>query len=169
MNKNWHGLMKIVEIQHICNGEVVWEEKNILNTFHNGGELFVLSCCFDNGGSLPPANYYLGLDNRSTVSADDMLSDLVDEPTSNGYLRASVSSSNAFVIDTISGVYNASGPIITFTATGSGYGPVSNLFLATTSDNTGILIATAVLSAPITFTNSSSVNMRMRLSLQDGS
>ena len=55
MNKNWHGLMKIVEIQHICNGEVVWEEKNILNTFHNGGELFVLSCCFDNGGSLPPA------------------------------------------------------------------------------------------------------------------
>ena len=56
-----------------------------------------------------------------------------------------------------------------FTATGSGYGPVSNLFLATTSDNTGILIATAVLSAPITFTNSSSVNMRMRLSLQDGS
>lgn len=166
--KKWHGLMKIVDIQHIRNGEVIWEEKNILNTFHTGGELFILSCCFDNGGTLPPANYYFGLDNRGTISADDMLSDLVGEPSQNGYLRAAAPSNGVFTIDVINGVYNASGPIVTFSATGSGYGPVTNLFMATTSDNTGILVATATLSAPITFANTDSVNMRMRLSLQDG-
>lgn len=167
--KNWHGLMKIVEIQHVRKGQVIWEQKNFLNTFHSGGELFVLSCAFDNDGSLPPDNYYLGLDNRDALSEDDVLSDLVGEPTGNGYLRAAVNSNNYFTIDVINNVYNASSPIVTFSATGAGYGPVSKLFLATTLDNSGILLASAALSESVTFEPSDSLNMRMRLALQDGS
>lgn len=167
MRKDWHGLVKILEVQHVRNGEVIWEDKNLLNTLHFGGELFVLTCCFDNDGTFPPANYYFGLDNRATISVDDLITDLSDEPVGNGYLRASVSSQGQFVVDILSGVYRATSQIVTFSASGSGWGPVKNLFLATTSDNSGILIATSPLSSPVTLTSGDAINMRMALALQD--
>lgn len=169
MKKDWHGLVKILEIQHIRDGKVIWEEKNLHNTLHVGGELFILTCCFDNDGSLPPANYYFGLDNRSSVTADDLMTDLVDEPSTNGYLRAAVSSAGQFTVDVLSGVYRATSQIVTFSATGGGWGPVSNLFLATTTDDSGILIASTPLSNTITLTNGDAINMRMALALQDAS
>lgn len=165
MKKNWRGLMKILEIQHIRNGKVIWEDKNILNTFHAGGELFMLSCCFD--GTIPPANYYFGLDNRSIVTVEDLLTDIEDEPTSNGYNRATASSSGGFTIDIVSGTYRAISQVIQFSATGLGYGPVSKLFMATTADNSGILIATTQLSSAVTLAGGEVLSMRMGLSLQD--
>jgi len=167
MRKDWHGLVKILEVQHVRNGEVIWEQKNLLNTLHVGGELFVLTCCFDNDGTLPPANYYFGLDNRATISTDDLMTDLSDEPVGNGYLRAAVASSGQFTVDILSGVYRATGQIVTFSASGGGWGPVSNLFLTTRSDNDGILIATSALSSAVTLTAGDAINMRMALSLQD--
>lgn len=167
MRKDWRGLMKVLEIQHIKNGEVIWEDKNLYNTFHAGGELFMLTCCFDNDGTLPPANYYFGLDNRSTVSVDDLLTDLEDEPTGNGYSRSPVSSAGEFTIDVVNGNYRAISQVIQFNATGLGYGPVSKLFMTTTSDNTGILIATTQLSSSVTLAAGETLNMRMGLSLQD--
>ena len=165
--KSWHGLVKILEVQHVRNGEVLWESKNLLNTLHVGGELFILTCCFDNDGTLPPANYYFGLDNRPTITADDLLTDLVNEPSGNGYLRAAVASNGQFTVDILSGVYRASSQIVTFSATSTGWGPVSNLFLATTSNNDGVLIASAPLSNTITLAGGDAVNMRMALALQD--
>lgn len=167
MRKDWHGLVKILEVQHVRNGEVIWEDKNLLNTLHFGGELFVLTCCFDNDGTFPPANYYFGLDNRATISTDDLITDLSDEPVGNGYLRAAVSSSGQFTVDILNGVYRATSQIVTFSASGSGWGPVKNLFLATTSNNDGILIATSPLSSPVTLTSGDAINMRMALALQD--
>lgn len=165
--KNWHGLVKILEVQHIRDGKVIWEDKNLHNTLHVGGELFLLTCCFDNDGTLPPAFYYFGLDNRSTVSVDDLLSDLQDEPTSNGYLRNAISSSGGFTMDNVNGVWTAKSQILNFVATLSGYGPVSKLFLATTADNSGILLATTPLSSPVTLTAGDSLSLRMALALQD--
>ena len=167
MRKDWHGLVKILEVQHVRNGEVIWEEKNLLNTLHVGGELFVLSCCFDNDGTLPPANYYFGLDNRAEISVDDLMTDIADEPADNGYLRAAVSSSGQFTVDILGGVYRATSQIVSFSATGSGWGPVSNLFLTTTSDDSGILIATSPLSNTITLSGGDAINMRMALALKD--
>jgi hypothetical protein len=167
MRKEWHGLMKILEIQHIRNGEVIWEQKNLLNTLHVGGELFILTCCFDNDGSLPPANYYFGLDNRAAISIDDLITDLSDEPDGNGYLRAAVASSGQFNVDVLSNVYRATSQIVTFSATVGGWGPVSTLFLATTSDNTGILIASSPLTNSISLTDGDAINMRMALALHD--
>jgi hypothetical protein len=167
MRKDWHGLMKILEVQHIRNGEVIWEQKNLLNTLHVGGELFVLTCCFDNNGSLPPANYYFGLDNRATITIDDLMTDLSNEPVGNGYLRAAVASNGQFTVDLLSGVYRATSQIVTFSASGGSWGPVSNLFLTTRSDNDGILIASSPLSNTITLNSGDAINMRMALALHD--
>ena len=168
MKKDWHGLIKILEIQHVRNGEVIWEEKNLFNTLHVGGEMFLLSCAFDsNPGVFPPANYYFGLDNRPTITVDDLMTDIVDEPVGNGYLRQAVSSTGQFSIDVLGGVYRASGQVVTFSATGLGWGPVSNLFMASAADDSGTLIASNSLSNAITLSSGDAINMRMALALQD--
>lgn len=164
--KNWKGLVKILEIQHARDNKVIWEDKNLYNTFHTGGELFLLSCAFDNDGTVPPANYYFGLDNRTSVAVDDLLTDIEDEPTGGGYLRAAVSSSGQFTIENVDGVYRAISQVVTFNGTGVGWGPVSKLFLATSSDNSGLLISTVNLSSPATVIAGDSISMRMGLSLQ---
>lgn len=165
--ENWRGLVKILEIQHIRNNEVIWEDKNLHNTLHIGGEMYILACCFDNSGSFPPDNYYFGLDARTTISVDDVITDIVDEPSINGYLRQGVSSSDEFTIDVVNGIYRATSRVVTFSASGGGYGPVTNLFLATTSDNSGILLASNTLSNSLSLIDGDAINMRMALALRD--
>jgi hypothetical protein len=109
----------------------------------------------------------LGLDDRATITTDDLITDLSNEPINNGYLRAAVSSSGSFSVDVLNGVYRATSQIVTFTATGSGWGPVKNLFLTTTADNSGVLLASSPLSNTITLAGGDAVNMRMALALQD--
>jgi hypothetical protein len=168
MNKNWHGLLKIEQIEQIRNGEVIWKEENIKNLFHTQGEMFILSCCFSVGGGISvPANYYFGLDNRTTIAAGDTMALVVDEePTGSGYARQSVSSAGDFAIDLVGSNYRAISRIVSFTATGA-YGPVRNLFLTTAPDATGYLISSATLSSPLTFASGDIVNLRMSLQLQD--
>lgn len=167
MNKDWHGLIKILEIQHIRNGNVIWEDKNILNTLHIGGEMFMLMCAFDSSpGIYPPTNYYFGLDARPSITVNDLITDLSNEPSGNGYLRQAVSSSGQFNVDILSGVYRASSQILTFNSTGAGWS-ASNLFMSTTADNSGILLASNKLSNSINLTSGDSINMRMALALKD--
>lgn len=169
MRKDWHGLVKIIEVQHIRDGKVIWEAKDLYNLLHVGGELFFLSCCFENDGSLPPSQYFFGLDNRPTIAVTDMMADILAEPEGNGYLRQSVSSLNGFTIDVVNDVYRASSEILTFSATTGDVGPVRNLFLTTQNDNDGVLLATAPLSDEVTMSSGDSLNMRMSLSLKDTS
>lgn len=169
MKKDWHGLVKIIEAQHIRNGKIIWEAKNLYNLLHAGGELFFLTCCFQNDGSFPPEQYYFGLDNRSTLDVTDLMTDLVDEPVGNGYLRQAVSSTNGFSLDVSNNVYRAASQILTFSATTGSWGPVNTLFLTTAADNDGILLASASLSNEITMDPGDSFNMRMSLSLRDTS
>lgn len=168
MKNNWNGLVKILEIQHVRDNKVIWEDKNILNTLHTQAEMFILSCVFaTDPGTFPPSSYYFGLDARTEITVDDLMTDVLDEPSGNGYFRQEVSSLGDFVIDTLEGIYRATGPIITFTATGAGWGPINNLFLTTSFDNSGILIASNPLSNAITLVSGDSVNMRMALALKD--
>jgi hypothetical protein len=173
MKKDWHGIIKILEVQHLRNSKVIWEEKNINNILHSEGENFFLKCCFVNDGSYPPGNYYFGLDNRSAIAADDLIEDLAEEPSLSGYGRIAVDSTSGFSIEKVNQVYRAAGSIITFSAIGGSWGPVRNLFLSTSissaSDNlaSSILLASAQLSSSLTLTDGDSVNMRMALSLQD--
>jgi hypothetical protein len=182
MKKQWHGLVKILEIQHIRNGKVIWEDKNLYNTLHIGGEAYILSCVFSNpnNSSMPPQNYYFGLDNRTSISVDDLITDLADEPSGGGYLRQPVSPiakspainqpfTSEFAIEDSNGIYRAISKIVTFNASGTGWGPVNNLFLATSIDNTGILISSNKLTSQLILVDGDAVNMRMGLSLRDES
>ena len=170
MRKDWNGLVKLLEIWKTdANGNVVWRQENLYNTFHLEGEEFIISAVFTGGvdNAFIPESYYFGLDNRSTIETTDTLDDLVNEPTTNGYERIAVSSDGIFTVALANDHYRAVGPVISFTADGGTIGPVANLFLATTENNSGVLIATVALSQSLTLADGEGVNMRMGLSLKD--
>lgn len=166
--KNWHGILKILYLEHLRDGKVIRRDENILNLLHSQGEFFVLSTCFNNDGtSVLPPTYYFGLDARATLSVDDTMEDILDEPSGSGYGRVGVASNGAFDIQQVSGIYRAVSPILTYSATGTGFGPVRNIFMTTEIDDSGYLMASAVLSSPLTLTAGETVNLRMSLQLQD--
>ncbi len=166
----WNGLLKILEIQHLdSKGNVLWEDKNIRNFLHQDGEEYMLRAAFTGGrvSTIIPDSYYMGLDNRSAIEADDQMSDLIGEPTSNGYERQSITSSGDFSINFESDHFIATSPIVAFRATVGAWGPVSNLFLSDQEDNSGFLISTAYLGVGITVTAGDSVTMRIGMQLKD--
>lgn len=177
MRKDWNGIIKILEIQHIRNNEVIWEDKNLYNTLHTEGEGYFLEILFrnPNDGTLPPPFYYLGLDARTALDVDDSMADLVDEPGSNAYARQLVSSapdeSTGWIIASgQSGevtYHKALGSIVTFNAAGGEWGPVTKLFLTNKVDNTGYLISSVALSSEVTMADGDALNLRMAISLRD--
>jgi hypothetical protein len=167
MKTAWRGILKIDQIEHIRKGEVIWRDENIHNVLHQEGESFLLSVCFANDGSILPSNYYFGLDARGTIQITDTISSLFDEPTAGGYSRIPISSSSQFTIESVNGIYRATSPTIIFTASGVGFGPVSNLFMTTSSDDSGVLISSAALSSAITLASGDTVNLKMSLQLHD--
>lgn len=170
-NQDWRGLMKILEVfEYEPSGQILWYRKNLLNTLHVDGEEFMLLALFTGGptNAIIPTNYYLGLDNRATVSTTDDFTTLSNEPTSNGYARQSLSSTGDFTVTTDgNGNYQADTAVVTFRANGGDWGPVSNLFLCTSLDNSGYLIASAPLSASTTVSAGNTISLRLGLSLKD--
>lgn len=158
-------MLKIIKIQHIRDDKIIWEQNNLNNTLHILAEQYFLSVLF--AGTTLVSNYYMGLDNRATISTSDTMASLVGEPTGiNGYLRQ-VNSSNSWAIDFINGVYVAISGIITFQANGGSFGPVQNLFVATTADNSGVLLSSVPLVQSVTVNSGDNLNMTTSMSLQD--
>ena len=169
MNDNWRGLLTILDIKHIAkDGNVLWEDQNLRNILHKEGENLILTSCFQSDPNFPPPFYYFGLDNRTTLSETQTLSDLIFEPTTNGYVRSSVAN-NEFDVEQISGSYRALSPILTFSATGGSFGPIRNLFMTNVAQFSpgGLLISSVPLSNPVTVIDGSSLTVRMALSLRD--
>ena len=171
-------LLRILEIKHIREGKVIWEAHDIPNTLHLNGEQFILSTVFNTvGGMVIPSFYYLGMDNRSNVQITDNMQSITTEPSGNGYSRQPISSSTGFTIEqfTLSGDtsgiqhWRAKSHIVTFTASGSQWGPVSNVFLTDRLDNTGNLIATAPLGTTRSVSPSDTVTFQFALNLVDTS
>ena len=148
---------------------MIYEEKNILNTLHIGGEEFLLSVAFLS--LTVPTAYYIGLDNRGSIAAGDTLATVsaVEPTATNGYLRVSASPGGDFTLTlNDSGNNQINTPIVTFRASGGNWNrSVRNLFLSTSSDNSGYLLATAQLSSSITMTDGDMVNMRLGLALSN--
>jgi hypothetical protein len=171
MSENWHGLVKILEIEHLdCDGSVLWKAKNLRNVLHTDGEQLLLQSMFVGGrtsNTFIPSNFYFGLDSRSTVAVGDIISGLSGEPTDNGYARFSISSSGQFAVSQFAGIYQAVSPIVTFTASGGSWGPVLNLFMTSSHDSSGILISSVPLSSPLTVISGQTISLKMGLSLQD--
>jgi hypothetical protein len=169
INPNWRGIMKVLEIQHLRNGKVIWEQKNILNLLHLDGEEFVLRAAFNGGrvSNIIPDNFYMGMDNRQTPEASDTMDGLIAEPTANGYTRQPISSAGYFTVVEDSSHFRAVSPIIAFQAAGGSWGPVQNLFLTDRTDNTGFLIATASIQTPIIVNDGETVTLRLAIQLRD--
>ena len=169
MKDNWRGLMKVLYIQHLRNGKVIYEEKDILNTLHIEGEELLLRIAFLS--LIVPTAYYIGLDNRASLAVDDTLSTVsaVEPTATNGYLRVAASPGTDFSL-TINGSGNnqVNTPIITFRSNpGDWNRPVQNLFLASSSDDSGYLIASAQLSASLDMNAGDMVNLRLGLALRN--
>ena len=174
MKDNWHGIMKILDItHHDAKGNLIWEDHNIHNILHQDGEEFLLRAAFQGGGSAWPSNdiipeyYYLGMDNRQVVSSEDTLDDLIGEPAGSGYERQAVSSHDDFAVNYENSHFVATSPIVAFRATTGSWGPVSNVFISDKNDNTGYLIATAVLTTAIEMNSGDSVTVRIGMQLRD--
>jgi len=166
MNKNWRGIMKVLELQHVRNNEVIWEDFDLYNMLHAEGQEMILSAVFA-GGTIP-SSYYMGLDNRASLAIGDNLAGLLAEPSANGYSRVTVSSSTDFTIAAeSSGNYKSQSVLLTFLASGGSWGPVKNLFMSSSLDNTGKLISSVSLSEALTLTDGDIVNLRINLSLTD--
>lgn len=168
MNKNWHGIMKLIDITHFDKmGNILYSEKNINNILHRTGEGYILTAAFLGDKA---ESFYFGLDSRSSLNVLDTMTTIINsgnEPTINGYSRVSVNSTGAFSLNIASSHYVATGPVISFSATGGSWGPVKNLFLTTKSDNSGILIASVQLSQTVTLNAGETLNVRLGLSLRD--
>ena len=118
--------------------------------------------------SFIPTNYYLGLDNRATLSENQTLSDLVGEPSGNGYSRQPLSSSGGFTVINNGGIYQARSNVVVFAAVTGSWGPVVNIFLTNVSAGTsGKLYSTAVLTAPIILSAGETVTARFSMALRN--
>lgn len=169
-NFNWNGLLKILEIKHLnASGQVLWEHFNIHNLVHQDGEEFLLRAAFQGGpiSTIIPENYYLGLDNRQSVSIVDTMDDLIGEPGGSGYERQAVSSTTDFLLNFENDHYVATSPVVAFRATTGNWGPVSNLFLTDKLDNSGYLIATATLPSGIQVNSGDHITVRIGMQLRD--
>lgn len=163
--KKWNGLLTILEIEHRkSNGQIVWQDKNLKNKFHTSGEEYMLKAVF--GDVDIPSFYYLGLDGRSSLDVSDTMTDIVDEPSTNGYLRQSVDSTG-WSVELTNGVNRAISPIVTYVASGGSWGPVENLFLTNKADNSGYLISSVKLNASASLDFGDNISMRLGLSLQE--
>jgi hypothetical protein len=168
--KNWHGIMKILEIQHLdSKNNVLWNAKNIYNLLHSEGEQFLLQAAFIGGrnSEIIPDFYYLGLDNRLTVTVSDTMADLISEPLGGGYERAEIASSGDFSINFDNNHYIATSPIVAFRATTGFWGPVSNLFLTAEVGSEFKLISTAVLPSAIILNSGDAVTMRIGMQIRE--
>lgn len=164
------GKLNLVTVYEICHwdkdGNLLWKKENLLNTVHGGGEQFILKAAFCPSSITIPTNFYLGLDSRTTLSQADTLNSLVNEPTSNGYIRQPVSSTTGFSIST-TGSIRATSAVVRFSASGGAWGPVKNLFLATSVGNSGLLITTTALGDNRTMNDGEGITLRMGVSLRN--
>ncbi len=166
----WNGILTIIDIQKWdVSGKLVWEQKNIKNLLHQDGEEFLLRAAFTGGqvSTIIPEDYFLGLDNRSVITVEDTMDDLLGEPSSGGYERQAISSSGDFSINFEDSHFVATSPIVAFRATTGDWGPIKNLFLTTADDSSGYLISTAVLDSVVSLSAGESVTMRIGMRLRE--
>lgn len=127
-------------IKHLdSKGNVLWQESKHNDLVDEGERSIIMS--YFRAEELPTAFYArLAYD---SISLTDSLSDVQNEPSGNGYdpIILERSSVGFPTIQQDAGDWRVVSKQITFTATVGNWGKVNVLFLATTSDNLGKLIA----------------------------
>jgi len=144
-------------------GNLIWEADS-KNNLADEGEQWVLDSFLR--GAAAPTGFYIRLYNDTPVDTDS-LSTLTGEPSGNGYQAQLVEASSTgwptLALD--AGDYQATSKEVTFNATGGSWGPVTYAVLATSSDNTGKLIAYVALSQSRTLNDGESLKVTMKIKL----
>lgn len=176
-SKRSYHIMHIAEIIHYdINGKIKWGTKNLHNIVHDEGEIFLLSAAFATnaiGYGVPPTTLYLGLDNRSGLAETNTLASLIGEPIDNGYTRVGLrtdgtgASGQDFYITQPAAYYQAQSKIAHFECNTNDWATVSKLFLATSSDNSGKLIASIALTAPRTLVVGDYIDIAMYIGMSE--
>ena len=158
----WH-------IRHIRDGKVIWEDEILENILHDEGEEYILQCAFSEE-VVPPVDFYFGLyDVDPTMAEGDALATHSgDELSGSAYARQPIpSTAVGWTVTQDAGDYEAQSTDETFTASGGAWAAARFLFLATTVDNTGKLIASAQLSADRTLQDGDSLQVSMDIKLSE--
>ena len=161
----------VLEFRHFdARGNQIGVEEVALNSLDDEGEQSVLDCYLR--ATNCPVTYYLRLSDSSTpcsiAETDTLTTASAGEPTVNGYAAQQITRDSTgwptLGLDT--GDYQAVSAVKTFAATTGSWGPVYCAFLATTSDNTGKLVAHAALSTGRTLAAGESLQVTYRLKMQ---
>jgi hypothetical protein len=161
--------MTVLEARHLDeNGSCIWEKQHLPNILHQQGEEFILKTIFNtSAGIIIPGAFYLGLDNRTNLTLTDTLSEVVNEPTNNGYMRQGISSSNGFQVTLNNLDWLVTSSSIMFNATGGSWGPVKNIFLTNVSYGSGFLISSVPLKTSRTIESGQTLSLRIALGLRN--
>lgn len=134
----------IWRIRHFdANGNLI-DEKFQKNSVADGGERWILERAFRSEN----AGLYIRLFN-DTPTETDTLADLTGEATGGSYVAKSVAvdTTDWPTSELSSGNWRVVSKTFTFTATGSSMSTVTYAVLATSSDNSGLLVAFAALNS----------------------
>jgi hypothetical protein len=160
--------MRLLTIESIKlfdkNNKIKYEQSDIKNTLHQLGELYMLNSLFAKQSTRVDF-YYAGLDNRTTLNTTDTMASLLNEPSSNGYSRQKITSWSSPVIS--NSVYVVKSNNITFSGVSTGWGPVRNIFLATTQNTSGFLISSVKLNQELNLKSGDTAVLIMNLSLSN--
>lgn len=163
----WHGVFYFRHMDAQGNVLAEWKSENNLA---DEGEYAFLDVVLRSGTA--PTQYYVRLsDSTSTCSitdTDTLTTASAGEPSTNGYAAQLIERSSTgwptLALD--AGDYQATSSTETFTASGGSWGPVNCAFLATTSDNSGKLIAYAGLSQARTLASGETLQITYKVKLQ---
>ncbi len=131
---------------------------------HTDGLQFILEVTFTEEQSVP-ANFYIGLATDVSLSETASLGDQT-EVSGTGYARQAVASDNVDITSAATGTndYKVTTKTVTFTAGGTWTG-AKTVFLATTLDDTGVLIASAPLSETRTLEDTDTLTIAIQIDL----
>jgi len=153
-------------IRHIRDGKEIWgmDKKNSLV---DQGEESILESFFRGEAAYTPAGFYVRLCNDTLVETDTLIT-IQNEMSGNGYSAQTLERSTVgFPTKELDATdYRIVSKELTFTAVAGNIGPVTTAYLATTSDNSGKLIAFVDLAMTRTILSGDSMVVQMRIKLQ---
>jgi len=131
---------------------------------HTDGLQWMLEVAFTEEQSVP-ASFYIGLATDASLAEGDSLGDQT-EVSGTGYARQAVASNSTDITSAATGTndYKATTKTVTFTASGTWTG-AKIVFLATTVNDTGVLLASAALSETRTLEDTDTLTIAMLVTL----
>ena len=131
---------------------------------HTEGLQYLLEVGFSEEQSVP-ANFYVGLCTDTSLAEDASLGDQT-EVTGTGYARQTIASNNTDITSAATGAadWKITTKEVTFTAGGTWDG-AKTVFLATSNDDSGKLIASVALSETRTLNDGDSLTLSIEIDL----